>query len=144
MRAAEARALFATARVVRLATADATGRPHLVPICFALDGDRVVTAVDHKPKRTTGLRRLENVTANPRASALADRYDDDWTHLWWARADGIARVVSPGSSEHPRLMALLVERYPQYRERPPSGPAIVLDVSRWSAWRYDQSSEAQS
>jgi PPOX class probable F420-dependent enzyme len=144
MMATEARALFATARVARLATADAGGRPHLVPICFALDGDRVVTAIDHKPKRTTRLRRLENIAANPAACALADRYDDDWTQLWWARADGTARAVEHGSPEHGRWVALLAERYPQYRERPPAGPAIVLSVSRWSGWRYDPSPEAQS
>src|SRR5262245_54097524 len=79
MRPIEARSLFATARVARLATADAGGRPHLVPICFAIEGDLILTAVDHKPKRATRLRRLENVAANPRVSALADRYDDDWS-----------------------------------------------------------------
>ncbi|HEY7151334.1 MAG TPA: TIGR03668 family PPOX class F420-dependent oxidoreductase [Solirubrobacterales bacterium] len=138
MRRAEARALFEPARVARLATADAEGRPHLVPICFALDGDRIVTAVDHKPKRTTGLRRLRNIEANPRASALVDAYEDDWTRLWWARADGAARAVDPGSPEHRRAVELLGERYHQYREQPPEGPAIVLSVSHWSGWRYDQ------
>jgi PPOX class probable F420-dependent enzyme len=141
MRPTEARALFATARVARLATADAGGRPHLVPICFALEDDRILTAVDHKPKRTARLRRLENIAANPRASALVDAYDDDWTRLWWARADGAARVVDPGSSEHSGVVALLVDRYPQYREHPPAGPAIVLSVSWWTGWRYDESSE---
>jgi PPOX class probable F420-dependent enzyme len=109
-----------------------------VPICFALDGDRIVTAVDHKPKRTTGLRRLRNIEANPRASALVDAYEDDWTRLWWARADGAARAVDPGSPEHRRAVELLGERYHQYREQPPEGPAIVLSVSHWSGWRYDQ------
>jgi len=144
MTAAEARALFATARVARLATADAEGRPHLVPICFAIDGDRIVTAVDHKPKRASRLRRLENIAVNPRASALVDVYDDDWTRLWWARADGAARSEDPGSSEHGRLARLLAQRYPQYLEEPPEGPAIVLSVSQWSGWRYDQSLERQS
>ena len=144
MTAAEARALFETARVARLATADAKGRPHLVPICFALDGDRIVTAVDHKPKRTRKLRRLENIAANPRASALVDVYDDDWTRLWWVRADGAARSEDPGSPEHGRVARLLAERYRQYLEDPPEGPAIVLSVSQWSGWRYDQMSERQS
>jgi len=144
MTSAEARALFETARVARLATADAEGRPHLVPICFTLDGARIVTAVDHKPKRTSRLRRLENIAVNPRASALVDVYDDDWTRLWWARADGAARSEDPGSSEHGRVARLLAERYPQYLEDPPEGPAIVLSVSQWSGWRYDQSSARQS
>src|SRR5689334_3495027 len=110
MTPAEARGLFETARVARLATADAEGRPHLVPICFTLDGDRIVTAVDHKPKRTSKLRRLENIAVNPRASALVDDYDDDWTRLWWARADGAARSEDPGSREHLRVARLLGER----------------------------------
>ena len=138
MTPAEARALFETARVARLATADARGVPHLVPICFALDGDRVVTAVDHKPKRTNRLRRLENIADNPAATALADIYDDDWTRLWWARADGAARSEGPGSPEHRRVVELLAERYPQYLEHPPQGAAIVISVSHWSEWRYDQ------
>jgi PPOX class probable F420-dependent enzyme len=138
MMPAEARALFESARVARLATADARGVPHLVPICFALDDDRVVTAVDHKPKRTGRLRRLENIADNPAATALADVYDDDWTRLWWARADGAARSEDPGSPEHRRVVELLAERYPQYLEHPPEGPAIVISVSHWSGWRYDQ------
>ncbi len=143
MTASAARALFATARVARLATADAGGRPHLVPICFALDGDDVLTAVDQKPKRTSGLRRLENIAANPHASALADHYSDDWSSLWWARADGTARIVEPGSAEHRRVVALLAERYPQYAEDPPAGPAIVLSALRWSGWSYDEAAEAE-
>ena len=131
----EARALFATARVARLATVSPDGRPHLVPICFSIEGDRIYTAVDHKPKRTTRLRRLENVAANPNVSVLADRYADDWSSLWWARADGIARIVTSGEAEHVRAIALLAQRYPQYTESPPAGPAIIVTVSRWSGWR---------
>ena len=88
---AEARGRFAAARVARLATADATGQPHLVPVTFAVAGDMVYTAVDAKPKRTTALRRLANVAANPRVSLLVDHYDDDWSRLWWVRADGRRR-----------------------------------------------------
>jgi PPOX class probable F420-dependent enzyme len=68
--------------VARLATADTGGRPHVVPIVFAVEGDLVWTAVDHKPKRTRALRRLENVRANPRVSLLADHYEEDWSALW--------------------------------------------------------------
>jgi PPOX class probable F420-dependent enzyme len=131
--AAEARDRFAGARVARLATVGATGRPHLVPIVFALDGDVVFSAVDAKPKRTTALKRLENIAANPRVALLADHYDEDWDALWWARADGIARVASEADAR--RGIALLAERYEQYRAAPPRGPVIAVAVERWSGWQ---------
>lgn len=127
----EARAAFAGARVARLATAGADGRPHLVPIVFALDGDEIVSAVDAKPKRTTNLRRLANVRENPRVALLADHYEEDWDALWWVRADGTARVLERDE----RAVALLAERYGQYRDRPPAGPVIAVTVERWSGWR---------
>src|SRR5436305_5995132 len=95
----EARERFRAARVARLATADAAGRPHLVPIVFAVDGDRVYSAVDAKPKRSTQLRRLANVRENPAVALLADHYEDDWEALWWARADGRGRVLDFGAEE---------------------------------------------
>jgi PPOX class probable F420-dependent enzyme len=131
--AAEARELFAGARVARLATVAATGRPHLVPIVFALDGDVVFSAVDAKPKRTMALKRLENIAANPRVALLADHYDEDWDALWWARADGVARVASDADAR--RGIALLAGRYEQYRAAPPRGPVIAVAVERWSGWR---------
>ena len=109
--------------------------PHLVPVTFAFDGEEIVTAVDHKPKRTTRLRRLENIEANPRVSVLADNYEDDWSKLWWARADGMARIAEPGASEHERAISALAARYPQYVEERPSDSVIVISVSRWSGWR---------
>jgi PPOX class probable F420-dependent enzyme len=133
--AAEARELLSLARVARLATADSEDQPHLVAITFAVDGDSIVSAVDHKPKRTTRLRRLANIEANPRVSVLADHYEDDWSKLWWARADGLARAVEPGTDEHYRAVTLLAGRYEQYDEHRPDGPAIVISVSRWSGWR---------
>lgn len=136
MDAEAARALFATARVARLASVAEDGRPHLVPIAFALDGDLLHSAVDYKPKRTQRLRRLANIAANPAVSVLADHYDEDWTRLWWVRADGVARVVEPDEGgEYERAIAALVARYEQYRERPPDGPAIAVEVQRWSGWR---------
>ena len=133
--AAEARARFAAARVARLATADAAGHPHVVPITFAVATDRIVSAVDAKPKRRTALRRLANVAANPLVSVLVDEYDDaDWTQLWWARADGRARVLDPSQSEAETAIALLAERYRQYRDAPPAGPVLIIDVDRWSGW----------
>jgi PPOX class probable F420-dependent enzyme len=129
-----ARARFASARVARLATADAEGRPHLVPVCFALAGETIYIAVDAKPKRTQKLKRLANLAANPAAALLADHYDDaDWSRLWWARADGVGRIVEVGP-ERARALALLAERYPQYAETPPPGPVIAIDVTRWSGW----------
>lgn len=134
MDAAEARELLSSARVARLATCNAAGRPHLVPIVFAVDGDVIVTAVDHKPKRTTRLRRLANIAANPRVSLLADHYEDDWSQLWWVRADGSARVIERDEEEHAGAVTLLSERYEQYRDRPPEGPAVAITVSRWTGW----------
>ncbi len=100
----EARRRFASARVARLATADAGGRPHIVPIVFAVEGDIIYSAVDHKPKRTTALRRLANMAENPFVALLVDYYDDDWSRLWWARADGTGRLrgerVGRASARH--------------------------------------------
>jgi PPOX class probable F420-dependent enzyme len=135
MEPAEARQRFADARVARLATADAAGRPHLVPITFALDGDTAYTAVDDaKPKTTTRLKRLANIEANPQVALLADHYDDDWTKLWWARADGTARILEEAAPEAERANQRLAARYPQYRDRPPPGPVIAIKVTRWSGW----------
>jgi PPOX class probable F420-dependent enzyme len=133
----EARERFAAERVARLATVGEGGRPHLVPIVFAVAGDTVYHAVDHKPKRTTALQRLANAAAEPRVALLADAYDDaDWSQLWWVRADGRARVLMPdGDDEARRAVALLVERYAQYRETPPAGPVLAVDVERWSGWQ---------
>jgi PPOX class probable F420-dependent enzyme len=132
--AGEARRRFATAPVARLATADAHGRPHIVPIVFALAGDTVYSAVDHKPKRTTRLRRLANVAENPAAAVLADHYAGDWDELWWVRGDGAGRVLEPAEPEAERAVALLRERYAQYADRPPAGPVLAVDVTRWSGW----------
>jgi PPOX class probable F420-dependent enzyme len=121
---------FASARVARLATAGEDG-PHLVPIVFAVVGDTIFHAVDHKPKRTTALRRIANLRADPRCAVLADGYDEDWSKLWWVRADGTARILPAG---HEPALAALAERYEPYRERPPEGPVIAIDVSRWSGW----------
>lgn len=128
-----ARERFEHARVARLATVAPDGAPHVVPVCFALHGDIAYFAVDHKPKRSARLQRLVNIAAEPRVALLVDRYDDDWSRLWWARADGRAREVQE-SREYDRAIVLLVERYPQYRERPPQGPAVAIDVERWSDW----------
>ncbi|WP_406632254.1 TIGR03668 family PPOX class F420-dependent oxidoreductase [Amycolatopsis sp. WGS_07] len=126
----ETRARFAAARVARLATADGRGVPHLVPVTFAVRGDTVVFAVDHKPKSTTSLRRLANIAENPAVSFLADEYDEDWSRLWWARADGTARVAE----ERDPYAGWLAEKYPQYAERPPEHAVVVTEVRVWRGW----------
>jgi PPOX class probable F420-dependent enzyme len=133
--AAAARSRFAAARVARLASVGADGRPHLVPIVFAVAGDTVYSAVDDvKPKATQRLRRLRNIAANPAVALLADHYEDDWSALWWVRADGTARLVDPAEPEAERARALLAERYAQYRAAPPPGPVIAVAVERWTGW----------
>jgi PPOX class probable F420-dependent enzyme len=128
---AQARERFRAARVARLATVSADGQPHIVPIVFALAGDVLYTAVDAKPKSTTALRRLANIAANPTVAVLADHYADDWTELWWVRADGSARVADATDV----AARLLSERYPQYAAQPPPGPVIAVDVDRWTGWQ---------
>ena len=128
----EARSRFLDARVARLATASPDGHPHVVPITFALLGEHtLVTAVDHKPKRTTALKRLDNLRADPRCSVLVDAYDEDWEQRWWVRADGVGSILAPG---HAEAVAALGAKYPQYAERPPLGPVVAIKVSRWSEW----------
>jgi PPOX class probable F420-dependent enzyme len=117
------------ARVARLATVDASGRPHLVPICFAIEGDTLYTAVDEKPKRTQRLQRLANIEANPTVEVLIDHYEDDWSLLWWVRLRGVARIV-----EDPHAVELLVAKYPQYRAQPPTGPVIAVAIEERSEW----------
>lgn len=128
-----ARTRFAAARSARLATITPAGRPHLVPIAFALAGDALYTAVDAKPKRTHELQRLANIAAHPDVAVLADQYTDDWSQLWWVRADGAARIVAE-AAEQSAALDLLTARYPQYATQPPPGPILAIDVERWSGW----------
>ena len=127
------RARVAQAEVGRLATVTAGGRPHLVPCCFALSGDIVYSAVDQKPKSTRHLQRLTNLRGNPYAALLVDHYDDDWSSLWWVRADGTGRILDAGP-DVAHAIALLVAKYDQYRQAPPAGPVIALDVMAWRGW----------
>jgi PPOX class probable F420-dependent enzyme len=127
-----ARYRFINQRVARLATASAAGQPHLVPIVFAVERDVIYSAVDAKPKSTTALRRLANIAANPRVTALVDHYDEDWSQLWWARADGTARLA--GGAEAAAALALLTARYPVYERQRPGGPVVAIDVIRWTGW----------
>jgi PPOX class probable F420-dependent enzyme len=134
----DARRRVTDARVARLATVRPDGAPHVVPVTFALvDDDRLVTAVDAKPKTTQRLQRLANVEAEPRVGLLVDHYDEDWQQLWWVRLDGVARVVREEPERSGMIEPLLV-KYGQYADAPPTGPVVVVDVSDvryWSAGR---------
>lgn len=121
------------APVARLATVDPDGRPHLVPIAFALLGDTLYMAVDAKPKRSRVLRRIENARERPDVTVLVDHYEDDWTRLWWVRLRGRARVLD-GGDEATRGLAALTAKYEQYRESPPGLPVLAVDVEDWRGW----------
>lgn len=125
-----ARALLDEARRGVLGTLDASGTPHLVPVCFALAGAEIVTAIDHKPKRGRPAR-LDNVARDARASLLVDRWDEDWTRLAWVMVRGRARLEPPGTGGE-----ALAARYPPYRDRPPAGPVIVIEPERVSWWSW--------
>ena len=129
----EARARFAAARVARLATVRPDGAPHLVPVVFVVEGDTVWLVVDNKPKRHRRLQRVVNIGAEPRVCLLVDSYDEDWNRLWWVRADGRARIVGEGH-ELERAVNLLLDRYPQEREQSAKGPALEVEIERWSHW----------
>ncbi|MDQ4132250.1 MAG: TIGR03668 family PPOX class F420-dependent oxidoreductase [Actinomycetota bacterium] len=121
------------APVARLATVRPDGHPHVVPITFAFDRDTIVSAIDHKPKTTTALQRLKNIHAHPAVSVIIDNYEDDWSRLWWVRADGMARVVREGA-DWEQAIERLVDRYATYRDHPPRGPVILVNVDRWASW----------
>jgi PPOX class probable F420-dependent enzyme len=135
---------MAAARVGYLGTTGIDQQPHLVPVTFAVIDDRIVTAVDQKPKSTTALRRLRNIAENPLAAVLCDHYDEDWRRLWWVRADGSARIADDRATEDATLAALQ-SKYPQYRDDPPRGPILVVTVGSWAGWQYgDQAGSTPS
>jgi PPOX class probable F420-dependent enzyme len=116
--------------VARLATIRPDGSPRVVPICFALHDDTLYSAVDEKPKRTRQLARLDDIGRDPRVEIVIDHYDDDWSQLSWVRLRGRARVVERDD----RALELLCAKYPQYRERPPQGPFILVDIAERTSW----------
>jgi PPOX class probable F420-dependent enzyme len=127
------RHLLSEARVGRLATVDSSGHPHVVPVCFVLEGDTVYWAVDHKPKASRRLQRLANIEVHPVAELVVDHYAEDWSELWWVRVSADAGVLPPGA-EAERALDLLAAKYEQYRENRPAGPVVSLKVRRWSGW----------
>ena len=130
----EARRRFATGRVASMATLRTDGTAALVPIVFEVIGDRVVSLVDPKPKRTPELARLRHIARDARVSLLVDHYDEDWERLWWARAEGVARVVGKGPKRDEALARLRV-KYAQYETLEDAfGDAVIVEVGRWSGW----------
>jgi PPOX class probable F420-dependent enzyme len=128
-------ARLAAARVAYLATASADGTPHVVPIVLAVDGERILTAIDGKPKAARRPRRLANIAENPRVAVLAEQYDDgDWSRLWWVRADGRARIAESGAEREHGLAALRA-RYAQYRGQVAlDGPLVVIEIDAVRGW----------
>ena len=127
-------------RTAHLATADATGVPHVIPVCFAINfaaaGATLYITVDAKPKRQAsgGLKRLANIRANPAVAVVADRYDEDWTRLGWVMLRGEAEILESGA-EHAAAQAQLRVRYPQYRAMAiETLPVIALRIARTTSW----------
>ena len=130
-------ALLRDARVGRLATADAAGRPLVVPVCYVYDGARCYSAVDAKPKQTRNLRRLRNIADNPHVSLVVDVWDEDWSRLCWVIVEGRAEVLRDGA-DFARAVDLLGAKYPQYQALPldrTAGVAIAITPERVLSWR---------
>jgi len=128
---------LAEAKVGRIATVRPDGSPHVVPFVFAVidadDGPRIYWSVDDKPKRSRALQRLVNIRMHPEVELEVDRYDDDWSGLWWVRASGMAREVT-STDERERALTALAAKYPPYADHPPSGPVIAIKVKRVTGW----------
>lgn len=127
------------ARVARLATADAEGRPHVIPICFAFDGEHLYTAIDAKPKRVPPerLARIRNITANRQVAVVVDEYDEDWGRLRYVMLQGTASILREGA-DHRRAVDLLREKYPQYRAMASFGEGLLvirIAPTHWAGWR---------
>lgn len=133
MEQTEALERLARTRVGRFATSGPGDGPHVVPVTFTVVGTALVHMVDHKPKTTYRLKRILNLEDEARASLLVDHYDEDWETLWWVRVDGHATVVSSGP-EWEIARAALTDKYSQYAETPPDGPAIYLSIDRVTSW----------
>ncbi len=128
--------LLRRARVGHLATADRTGAPHVIPVCFVFDGRTVYSEIDEKPKRASPrrLRRVRNIVANPRVALVVDEYDEDWRRLRYVLVLGTARILERGA-EHARAIVLLRRKYPQYRlMRLEDRPLLRITPRRFVAW----------
>ena len=130
------RHFLATSRVAHLATADAGGAPHIVPVCYAVDAGALYITIDQKPKRASErpLKRIANILANPAAAICVDRYDENWSRLAWVLLRGRAEILT-GGAEHDHAQSLLRQRYTQYRSMViDSLPVIALRIARVTAW----------
>jgi PPOX class probable F420-dependent enzyme len=131
--------LLRDARVARLGTADRSGRPLVVPVCYVFDGRACVSAIDAKPKRVAapGLRRVRNIEANPQATLVVDRYDEDWSRLAWVMVEGPAEILTEGPARA-EAVDLLREKYPQYRAmglRRDAAMVLRVVAARTRCWR---------
>ncbi len=127
---------LSVARVARLGTVGEDRAVRLVPVCFAIVDGCLVSAVDHKPKRTGQLRRLDDMIAAGSATVLIDHYDDDdWSKLWWVRIRGRATVHASDDPAALTVVDALATKYRQYRERPPRGPAYRIELDEVRSWR---------
>ena len=132
----QTRRLVAETRVARLTTADANGAPHVMPVCYVLDGETVYSVVDRKPKRAGAmrLRRIRNILANPQVALLLDGYDEDWSRLWYVLLHGVASVIHRGP-ERRWALTLLRKKYPQYAAMNLEGrPVIRMRIWRVMTW----------
>ena len=132
----EQESLLWSTPVARLATADASGRPHVIPVCFAYDGRRIYSVLDAKPKRgsLTALRRVRNILANPQVSLVLDHYEADWSKLWYLLIHGQAALIEDGD-EPAAAIDLLRSKYEQYREMDLEGnPVIAITPERVTGW----------
>ncbi|MGC2525066.1 MAG: TIGR03668 family PPOX class F420-dependent oxidoreductase, partial [Stellaceae bacterium] len=122
-------------RIGHLATADASGAPHVVPVCFVVKNEAVYITIDQKPKGDPrALKRLRNIAANPSAALAVDHYDEDWTRLGWVMLRGHAEILDSGA-EHDMAQKLLRERYPQYRRMELADlPVIAIRIERVTSW----------
>jgi PPOX class probable F420-dependent enzyme len=130
--------LLREGRVARLGTADAGGRPLVVPVCYAFDGTQLYSAIDPKPKRTRRLRRVRNLEENPQCSLVVDVWDEEWSRLRWVIVEGRAELLSSGA-DYARGISLLIGKYPQYRTLgldQEHGTLIRLTPERYLHWSY--------
>ena len=134
--ASQEAALINAVRAARLATADSDGVPHLVPICFAYDGEHFYSVLDRKPKRTSlmNLKRVRNMLSNPNVALVLDHYEEDWGKLWFVLVTGTAQIVQQGE-EHQYAIAILRDKYPQYRSMDiDENPVIKITPARITSW----------
>lgn len=121
------REILLSERVARMATADGSGRPHVVPVCFAYDGHNIFTPLDKKPKSVPAgeLRRVKNILSNPRVSLVVDGYYEDWKRLYYVLIYGLASVIESGE-EYRNSLIILSRKYPQYRKMGLEGAGLPV------------------